>query len=47
MTLMITHYGCRGAIRSGVTTATELTGGVTDNIKADGQANGIVKPNDL
>jgi hypothetical protein len=29
------------------TTATELTGGVTDNIKADGQANGIVKPNDL
>ena len=47
MTLMITHHGCRGAIRSGVTTATELTGGVTDNIKADGQANGIVKPNDL
>jgi hypothetical protein len=47
MTLMITHHGCRGAIRSRVTTDTELTGGVTDNIKADGQANGIVKPNDF
>jgi len=44
---MITHQGCCGAIRSGATTATELTGGVTDNIKADGQANGTVKPNVL
>jgi hypothetical protein len=27
--------------------ATELTGGVTDDVKADGQANDIVKSNDL
>ena len=27
--------------------ATELTGGVTEDVKADGQANDIVKSNDL